>query len=57
MRNFDKAGPDLNMFIFIFQKKTAARETEVLKILMFWSSVAALKMRLKLIGLIRGFMG
>lgn len=37
MRNFDKIGPDLNMFIFIFifQKKIAGREIEVLKILMF----------------------
>lgn len=35
MRNFDKIGPDLHMFIFIFQKKIAGREIEVLKILMF----------------------
>lgn len=57
MRNFDKTGPDLSMFIFIFQKNIAGRETEFLKILMFWLSVAAKKMNPKFIGLIHGFMG
>lgn len=58
MRNFDKAEPDSNMFIFVFQKKIAGRVTEVSKILMVWLSVAALKKKKpKSIGSIRGFMG
>lgn len=35
MKNFDKARLDLNLFIFTFKKKTARREPEVLKTLVF----------------------
>lgn len=74
MRNFDKAGPEyvdkarpeyVEYVYICIPRKIARRETEILKIFLFWLSVVVLnnnnnkneRKKLKFVGLWCGFMG